>query len=115
MSTQQYTLITGITGELGTALVENLIERKIPAVCIVLKDEKDYDLNLSHFKILKADITDKGSLLKYAQELKGNVHTLIHMASARRDRPENEQYKSIVEGSLYLYDFAKEIGCQKYL
>ena len=112
---KQYVLITGITGELGAALAEVLVELKIPTACIIRKDKSEYDLDLGPFKVLKTDITDRENLFKYVNELKGKVHAVAHMASARRDKTEKELRETIVDGTLHLYDFAKEIGCPKFL
>jgi len=54
-------------------------------------------------------------LFEHVDELKGKVYVVVHMASARRDRTENELYSTIVDGTLHLYDFAREIGCAKFL
>lgn len=108
-------LITGITGELGSALAEVLLERNVPTACIIRKDRGEYGLNLGCFRVFKADITDREGLFECVDKLRGKVSAVVHMASARRDRSESELYKTIVDGTLHLYDFAMEVGCTKFL
>ena len=111
----KYVLFTGITGQLGTALMEPLIGKGVPAACIIRKDRNNYELDLGRFKVLKADIRDRKTLFKYAGEMKGAVDTLVHMASVGPGRPDDELHDTIFKGTMNLYEFAEDIGCRKFI
>ena len=108
-------LITGITGQLGRAIFEHLPERKEEVACILRKDASSYDIDLSSMKILYADISDRKSLFKYVKEMNSKVKTIIHMAAVGHGYPEKEIRDTVLSGAINLYDFAREIGCEKYI
>lgn len=111
----KYTLVTGITGQLGTALAERLSEGGISVACFVRKPEDRYRSYLKNFKILSADITDRESIFRHRGELNGEVDTVVHMASLGDDAPRRELFKTILKGTADLYDFANEIRCPKFI
>ncbi len=111
----EYTLFTGITGELGRAIAASIHNTDSKAACVIRKDAVEYDIDLSRFKVLKSDIADRRSLFKYTDELRGKVCAVVHMASVRAPSPREQLRNVIVNGSLNLYDFANEIGCPRFI
>jgi nucleoside-diphosphate-sugar epimerase len=111
----KYILVTGITGQLGTALAERLSEKGIPAACFVRKPEDRNRLDLKNFKVLSADITNRDSVFRYRGELSGEVDTVVHMASLGDGAPRQRLFKAILKGTSDLYDFANEIKCPKFI
>ena len=95
------TLITGITGGIGKALLSKMVE---PFVAFARNDSR----------FLKADITDKRSIFKHAKNLKGKVKTIIHMASPGYQAPQKLLYNTIFEGTKNMLEFAKEIDCHRF-
>lgn len=111
----EYALFTGMTGQLGRAIVERLTASDGKVACIVRKDERSYDIDLRQFKVLRADISDREALLRHVQEMRGKVHTLVHMAAVNYGHPKAEIHNTVLKGAVNLYDFARELGCQKYI
>lgn len=108
-------LVTGITGELGRALIPVFIEKGIPIVCFIRKPEYSYSLDLVKFRVLKADIVNRESIFEYVNELKGKVGVIIHMASSRYQDSKQLCYNVIFKGSKNIYDFAASIQCPRLL
>lgn len=110
------TLFTGITGQLGRAIVEHFTAESCgEAACILRKDALSYDMDLSRFKILRADISDREALLKCAEDMRGKVHTLVHMAAVNHGHSKKDIHDTVLKGAINLYDLAREIGCRKYI
>ncbi|MFH0771925.1 MAG: NAD(P)-dependent oxidoreductase [Candidatus Omnitrophota bacterium] len=108
-------LITGITGQLGGALSERLAQKDYSVVCLIRKPKEKYPLDLGPFEVLVADITDRDSVFRYSNTLKGRIDTIVHMASPGDSAPKRELYNSILNGTVNLYDFANRIQCPKFI
>lgn len=108
-------LITGITGQLGRALIKRLPETNRPVVCFIRKPEDQYSIDLSGCKVLNADITDRDGLFKHIQKLRGEIDTVVHMATVGLGSLERDLLSTIYRGSINIYDFANEIQCPKFI
>ena len=104
-------LVTGITGQLGSALSRRIIAQGRKCAVFLRREGNPYAVDLKHFKVFTADITKRESLFTHANELRGKVDTIIHMASARGSSGKKLLFDNIVCGSVNLYEFANEIRC----
>lgn len=108
-------LITGITGELGSALARRIKTSRIPATCLIRNSTKKTLTGLDGCEILNVDITNREDIFKNSAALRGKIDTIVHLASARAGFPKKEIHDTIYNGSVNLYDLAEDIKCRKYL
>lgn len=108
-------LFTGMTGQLGMPLSKRLREEKIPVACIVREGSAVPGGRLDGFSVLRADIRDREAVRALAGGLRGNVGVLVHMASVGPGSSREDLFKTIVSGTLNVYDLARETGCPRFL
>ena len=108
-------IFTGITGELGRALIPTLLNKKKECIFFIRKPQSAYSIDFSGFRVLDTNITDRKSIFRYSESLKNKVDTLVHMATARPNSKERDLFNTIVKGSVNLYEFANEIRCPKFV
>ncbi len=108
-------LFTGITGQMGRAIAERIPIKGINASYILHKDAGSYDMDLGSTKVICADISDREALFKHVKDLKSKVSVLVHMAAVGHGHPEDEIRDTVFTGAINLYEFAKEIGCERYI
>ncbi len=108
-------LITGITGQLGRALRERLRNFDVPVYCLIRKPKDTYSFDFGDLQIFEADITKRESIFRHAEDLRGKVGVIFHMASLPHGYPKKELYENIFEGTVNFYEFANEICCPKFL
>lgn len=113
--TKKGILITGMTGQLGRALRERLRNFDAPVYCLIHKPKERYPFDFGGLQVFEADITKRESVFKHAEDLRGRVDVIFHMASLPHGYPKKELYKNIFEGTVNLYEFAGEIGCPRFL
>lgn len=75
-------LITGATGQVGSALVSRLVERGTPVRCLV-RDPKRLGPERVRVQIALGDLTDPPS---FRNAMRG-VGTVVHLAASGRDQP----------------------------
>jgi NADH dehydrogenase len=75
-------LLTGATGEVGSALLTRLVARDEPVRCLV-RDPRRLGSNRVRVQIALGDLTDPPS---FRNALRG-VRTVIHLAASTRDQP----------------------------
>jgi len=108
-------LVTGITGELGTAMAERLAESKRQAFFIIRRPQSSRKSGLNSSNILNIDIRDREGLFKHADKLKGRIDTIVHMASLRDGARNKDLFDTIFSGTLNLYELAGEIRCPRFI
>jgi uncharacterized protein YbjT (DUF2867 family) len=75
-------LITGATGQVGSALVRRLVERGTPVRCLV-RDPRRLGPERVRVQIALGDLTDPPS---FRNAMRG-VGTVVHLAASARDQP----------------------------
>ena len=75
-------LVTGATGQVGSALVRRLVERGTPVRCLV-RDPKRLGPERVRVQIALGDLTDPPS---FRNAMRG-VSTVVHLAASARDQP----------------------------
>jgi uronate dehydrogenase len=98
--------ITGAAGLVGTGLRRELLQR---GYALQLLDVKPIDPCYANERSVVADITDQASL---TAALRG-CGAVVHLAACTTDAPWPEQVKLSIEGSISLFDAAREAGVKR--
>ena len=110
---QNKVLVTGASGFVGTYLVKQLIQQKVPVRAMVRDAYKGVALEEMGAEVVLADMTDKESLRKAVDGIKG----IYHIASIFRQAglPESEFRDVNAKGTQRLFDVAIEAGVERII
>ena len=98
-------LITGGNGFIGSHIVEIFLEKGHEIICVVRKSSKIDNLKNIDVKIVYGDITDKGSIFTYFED----IDFVIHNASLVKDWGNWETfYNTNVLGTQNILELCKE-------
>jgi len=107
-------LITGAAGFIGSHLADSLLEDGIPVRCLTKPESDISHLAGSRSEIISGDVKDPASL---APAMEG-VHTVYHLAAISRldaNVPDEEYYKTNVEGTRNVLESARRAGVKRVL
>lgn len=74
MNNTELTLVTGATGNLGNAIVRQLIEDKRRVRCLVRNIEYAKTVLPSSVELVQGDLTEKASIQKAMKDVKSVFH-----------------------------------------
>ena len=98
-------LITGGNGFIGSHIVETFLKKDHEITCIVRKSSDLKNLKNLEVKIVYGDVSDKGSIFSYFED----VDFVVHNASLVKDWGEWENfYNTNVQGTLNVLELCKE-------
>ena len=109
-------LVTGVAGQLGYDVVNELNKRGIEAIGTDIREEKELINKANWSRYIQLDITDKDKVSKVVTGLKPDA--VIHCAAwTNVDGAEDEANKPLVkkinvDGTDNLVKVAKELGCK---
>ncbi|MEN6509869.1 MAG: NAD-dependent epimerase/dehydratase family protein [Smithella sp.] len=107
-------LITGAAGFIGSHLADSLLQDGIPVRCLTKPESDISHLAGSRSEIISGDVKDPASL---APAMEG-VHTVYHLAAISRldaNVPDEEYYKTNVEGTRNVLESARRAGVKRVL
>lgn len=107
--------VTGANGLLGSYVVRNLLEKKLPFVAL---KRKGSDLSALSDVIEKitwrdADVSDFESLTEAFQEVTGVIHAAAIVSYHKKDR--DELYRINVEGTAHVVNACLQLGINRLL
>ncbi len=109
-------LVTGVAGQLGYDVINELSKREIPAIGTDIRSESELANKANWDQYFQLDITDKEKTKQIVELIKPDI--IIHCAAwTNVDGAEDEKSKPIVkkinvDGTDDLVKTAKELGCK---
>ncbi|HQY11498.1 MAG TPA: NAD-dependent epimerase/dehydratase family protein [Ferruginibacter sp.] len=102
--------LTGASGHLGSALLQEICKRNIPANALS-RDEKAASLKDLPVEIVKGDLFDTGSLKKLVKDCDVLIHSAA-VISVNGD-PRGLVHRTNVEGTRSVIDIARQAGVKR--
>lgn len=103
-------LLTGATGQVGTALLRRLLAEGVGVRCLV-RDPRRLGAQRVRVQIALGDLTDPPS---FRNAMRG-VETVVHLASARRDQPRGSIEELNGIATWRMVQAARDSGVQRFV
>lgn len=105
--------VTGANGYIGGHLVPKLVKRGYEVTCVVRDPEKATALKIEGVRLVKGDITDKGSMRDAMKGSEAVFHLAGWYAIGARDKA--RMHAINVDGARNVLELAAELGVPKIL